>query len=61
MAKNILTLKLSGRFGYAGALCMMLQLSVEVGNPGNREDGLTVQITADIFQVFIMFKVILQG
>lgn len=40
---------------------MMLKLSVEVGNPGNREDGLTAQITADIFQVFIMFKVILQG
>lgn len=31
------------------------------GNAGNREDGLTEQITADIFQVFIMFKVILQG
>lgn len=36
-------------------ICVMLKLSVKVGNPGNREDGLTGQIIADIFKYFCLF------
>lgn len=54
-------LTLSGRFGYTGALRWMLKLPVKVGNPGNREGGPTGHIIASIFQVFIMFRMILQS
>lgn len=36
-------------------ICVMLKLSVKVGNPGNREDGLTGQIIADISKYFCLF------